>query len=353
MTTTSEYNGSFSIEKDNLSIFDIEKQINNSELNYISVNTSLSEHHWDLINQLICRHKNTLTLSLLFKDERMLANEPTWKNLEFLSGLTHLKRLDIFDPFVSNITKVFECLNLEKFSLQETNKEVTLSIKGISKLKKLKSLSLQTSVNDFGEVNDLIQLEELATFKQKKDFDISGLRNLTWLYLYSSKSQKSDEFLLDFPNLKTLHLYGDFLSNFKFICELKKLTELTVSKNKIIQDFCFLKEIKQLEILEFWQVSQINIFPDLSSLELKVLKLSQMKRLTDISNILFLKSLEVIEIDNIPEVEYSFWIELLDELTNLKKFRVEFDNIEEWKSLVKETNKRGIDTYTVNTIRSF
>lgn len=348
MKATSEYNGLFSIEKDNFSSFDIDEQLNNSTLQYVSVKASLSEKHWSLINELIGSHKNQLTLSLSFDNERMFACRPTWDNLEFLIGLSNLKQLAIFDPYIANIENVFECLNLEKFSLRAVNKEVTISIKGISKLNKLKSLTLQTSVVDFEEVNKLVQLEEFESWKQKKDFNISGLTNLTFLYLNSSKSQKSDEFLLHFPKLKTLHIYGDFLSNFKFIKELKQLNELTISKNKAIQDIEFIKELQQLEILEFCQVSQISILPDLSNLMLKVLKLSQMKRLNDISNIVLLKSLEEIEIDGIPEVEYSLWIKLLDELPNLKKFRAEFDNIEDWKSLVKETHKRGIDTYAVN-----
>ncbi len=348
MTATSEYNGLFSIEKDNLSSFDIDEQLNNSTLQYVSVKTSLSEKHWSLINELISRHKNQLTLSLSFDNERMFVSRPTWDNLEFLSGLPKLKQLEIFDPYIANIENVFECLNLEKFSLRKVNKEMTISIRGISKLNKLKFLSLQTSVVDFEEVNKLVQLEELESWKQKMDFNISGLTNLTCLYLNSSKSQKSDEFLLHFPKLKTLHLYGDFLSNFKFINGLKQLNQLTISKNKAIQDIEFIKELQQLEVLEFWQVSQISILPDLSNLMLKVLKLSQMKRLNDISNIVLLKSLEEIEIDSISEVEYSIWIKLLNELPNLKKFRAEFDNIEEWKSLVKETHKRGIDTYAVN-----
>jgi hypothetical protein len=348
MTATSEYNGLFSIEKDNLSSLDIEEQLNNSTLQYVTLKTNLSGQHWGLINELIGRHKNQLTLSLSFENERMFANRPTWDNLEFLSDLSNLKQLEIFDPYIANIENVFECLNLEKFILREVNKEVTISIKGISKLNKLKLLSLQTSVEDFTEVNELDQLEVLETCKQKKDFNISGLTNLTDLYLNSSKSQKSDEFLLQFPKLKKLHLYGDFLCNFKFIKGLNQLNQLTISKNKAIQDIKFLMELKQLEVLEFWQVSQINNLPDLSNLTLKVLKLSQMKRLNDISNIVLLKSLEEIEIDTIPEVEYYFWIKLLDELPNLKKFRAVFDNLEEWKSLVKETHKRGIDTHALN-----
>jgi hypothetical protein len=74
-----------------------------------------------------------------------------------------------------------------------------------------------------------------------------------------------------------------------------------------------------------------------------------MKRLNDISNILLLKSLQEIEIDHIPDVEYSFWIKLLDELPDLKKFRAEFEPFQEWQSLVNETQKRGIDTYTIYT----
>ena len=127
------------------------------------------------------------------------------------------------------------------------------------------------------------------------------------------------------------------------------LTELSISKNKALKNIDFIKDLKQLEILEFWQVSQINSLPDLSNLQLKVLKLSQMKRLSNISNILLLKSLEEIEIDHIPEIEYPFWIKLLDELLNLKKFRAEFEPFQEWQSLVKETQKRGIETYTIYT----
>jgi hypothetical protein len=347
MSETTEFNGLFEIEKDKLTQHQIEEQLTNSLLDFVSVQTNLSEEHWGLIDELIGRHQNPITLCLTFNDESMLAGKPSFDNLDFLSGLRNLKRLEINDPYITHISAVFDCFNLEQFKLCEVFNEEPVSIKGIEKLNKLTSLSLQTSVNDFELINELVQLEKLESWKQKKDFNLSGLTNLTWLYLNSSKSQMTDEFLLHFPKLKTLHLYGDCLSNFKFIHELNLLTELSISKNKVLKDIDFIKDLQQLEILEFWQVSQINSLPDFSNLELKVLKLSQMKRLTDISNILLLKSLEEIEIDHIPHVEYSFWIKLLDELANLKKFRVEFEPLKEWKSLVKETNKRGIDTYSI------
>jgi len=349
MLETTEFNGLFEVEKDKLSQQQIEEQLTNSLLDFVSVQTNLSEQHWGLVNELIGRHQNPITLCLTFNDESMLAENPSFSNLDFLSGLTNLRRLEINDPYITNISSVFDCLNLEQFKLCEVIKELTISIKGIEKLKQLKSLSLQTSVTYFELINELVQLEKLETWKQKKDFTISGLPNLTWLYLNSSKSHKTDEFLLNFPKLKTLHLYGDFLSNFKFINELNLLTELSISKNKVLKDIDFIKDLKQLEILEFWQVSQINSLPNLSILPLKVLKLSQMKRLNDISNILLLKSLQEIEIDHIPDIEYSFWIKLLDDLPHLKKFRAEFEPFQEWQSLVNETQKRGIDTYTIYT----
>ncbi len=349
MSETTEFNGLFEVEKDKLSLHQIEEQLSNSLLDFVTVQTNLSEQHWGLINELIGRHQNPITLCLTLNDESLIAEKPSFDNLDFLSGLTNLKRLEINDPYITNISAVFNCINLELFKLCEVFNEEPISIKGIEKLKQLKSLSLQTSVTDFELINELVQLERLESWKQKKDFTISGLTNLTWLYLNSSKSQKTDEFLLHFPKLKTLHIYGDFLSNFQFIHELNLLTELSISKNKTLKNIDFIKDLKQLEILEFWQVSQVNSLPNISNLQLKVLKLSQMKRLNDISNILLLKSLEEIEIDHIPDVEYSFWIKLLDELPNLKKFRAEFEPIQEWQSLVKETQKRGIETYTIYT----
>jgi hypothetical protein len=338
----------YSIDNPNFQKEELAPLLAHKTLENLSVSVPLSMEQWGWIDELLGSHANTLNLGLIAWDKKLLANQPTWDALDFLPSLKHLRELTIFDPNIRDIATVFQCIELQSFVFMDSRKNGSLDVKGISKLRKLKTLLLGWPVVHFEEINTLEGLENLLVSNQKKGFDISRLRNLTELSLSAVATQASDAFLLDFPKLRSLHVWGDFLHQFTAIQELKAFKSLSISKNKKLNSLDFVEGIPQLESLELYQVSNVTRLPDLSQLrDLKTLKIMQMKRLSDLSNILQMKSLEELEIVEVPEKPFTFWLEILDHLPNLKEFRVEHGNWEEMIAIAKEIRSRGIGTYEI------
>lgn len=327
----------------------LEAELNNPNLDVISFSYPQKPAAWQDVNDFLGRHPNRLTIGLWFDNDRFFEGKPTWEDLSFLGGMTHLKKLEIFDPPIQSIADVFACTGLESLMVHEHNTTQILSLKGVSALKSLTNLAMHNRCDHFREIGELVQLTSLATWYQKKDIQtLEKLVNLESLYLHSAQSRRDANFLLPMTRLRDLHIWGDFLKSFDLVPKAGKLESLAISRCYRLDNLDFVLEIPTLETLSLYQVSKIKSLPDLSQLpNLKHLSLTQMKRLRGLSGLQNVTTLETLEVSELHIDDLEFWKELVRRNPNIRKVTVESEDWDNWVEWLKEMKANGIETMAI------
>lgn len=127
---------------------------------------------------------------------------------------------------------IFECPNLEEINLDQPNSEQVQAITKIRSLKRLRIKSFRTKDIEF--IGSLTDLEEVSLEYVSGFSDLSPLQNLPKLkalHLENLRKVSSFDGLKGIKNLKYLHISG------------------TLDWKQPIEDFAFLEELPELEIL--------------------------------------------------------------------------------------------------------
>lgn len=143
-----------------------------------------------------------------------------------------------------NWSQIFDYPNLEELTLDEPNKEQVNALKKLKQLKRLRISFYRTPDIEF--ISDLINIEELV-FEYLSGFsDLSPLKKLT--------------------NLKSLHIENlRKVSNFDGLRGIKNLRYLridgTLDWNQPIENFDFIGEIPNLEVISFGFITNKTQYP--------------------------------------------------------------------------------------------
>lgn len=203
--------------------------------------------------------------------EHMLVGFATLENLDYFSGLSKLKTLDLrFDKQVTDLSPLANLKNLEELNIWGTGVSDLSPLAGLEKLKfinarmtkitdlssvvKIKNLTaidlLRTEVSDISPLAKMEKMTEIMLCTTKVE-DLSPLypiaKRITYLDLCNTPFRKFED-LKQFTNLDTLKLWGLPLGKLDFLSGLKKLEELDLSGAEF-ESLAPLYEIKSLRKL--------------------------------------------------------------------------------------------------------
>ncbi|MCP4439540.1 MAG: hypothetical protein GY810_11410 [Aureispira sp.] len=208
--------------------------------------TSSKSVLWELIN----------LESLSIYSERDLEQLP-----EELGQLQNLKRLNLMNNSLKELPKsLWTLTNLEFLYLEnnEFDNSITVALKNINKLKKLKdfrigdfrpSIPVRKLPESIGELVNLEKLELNRTQLTNLPQSISDLKKLKQLFLsYNRLTTLPD--LSSLKNLEKLSVYGNKLTKLPDLSSLVQLEYLSISHNPIdtILGLEYLEDLKVLSI---------------------------------------------------------------------------------------------------------
>ncbi|PWN65986.1 leucine-rich repeat domain-containing protein [Chryseobacterium oncorhynchi] len=150
---------------------------------------------------------------------------------------------------------IFECPNLEEINLDQPSKEQVQAMDELTSLKRLIIKNFRTNNIEF--VNTLVNVEEVALEYVSGFSDLSPLQNLLKLkslHLENLRKVCSFDGLRRIKTLKYLHIDG------------------TLDWKQPVENFSFLEELPELEILSLMNIVNKTPFPAF----LSVLKLKNM-----------------------------------------------------------------------------
>lgn len=184
-----------------------------------------------------------LITALSFDDDKY-----KFENLNGLSELHQLERLDLFDIDPSNIDAIAGLKNLRWLYLSG---ERARNVKALSNLTNLEHLDLNMGrITSIDPLSSLSQLKHLNIFC-KKVSDISPLRNLKKLeFLGLSRTPVQNvEPLRSLSNLRTLDLMATLVEDINELSELRNLENLSLWKTRV-QDLRPLRNLTSLRTLD-------------------------------------------------------------------------------------------------------
>lgn len=248
-----------------LGYMDIDEQtfneiINNKKLKWIQISDYLPDEAYRKIDQIF-----SVRQDITFRLFHFLNNEEV--DISFLKDMPHVKRLQI------------DCIDF-----RNNPKKINLSI--LEELN-LKSLHIECfDLRDYEFVQNLSdELEELLimadTMGPGIKFDCTWLlkyQNLQTLWL-GKKAKKNIESISQLSKLKSLSLRGIKLTDFSFLYQmnLERLALLWNSNNDL-HELAELKKLKEIELWRINKLSDISFIEELTSLE--IIKLQDLKHIT-------------------------------------------------------------------------
>lgn len=228
-----------------------------------------------------------------------------------LSKLPNLLEADLSYVRI-NRTGFTKNIKLEKLVIRENNKykvydlsplvnmkELTIddcSIKGISKMQKLRKLTL-IRLNPLGDLNFAKDLQELSVFK-------------------------CNTYHLDIGKLRNIRILDVSCTNFRNFSHLVNLEELNISRNKACMsnsDLQNLTKLKKLVMRSVHCIDDLNCLVNLVELDIQFTSVTQggiknltkveklyMNGNTDISDLNHMKSLKVLSIDKVCDNKIDY-----------------------------------------------
>lgn len=224
-----------------------------------------------------------------------------------------------------DIEKIGNMINLKELSINQINlNNCDLSVFG--NLKKLHTISLRnTGIDNISFISNLTSLEKLiitgsySTWNNIEDINpIRQLVNLKELQLtFNGKPLKNCETIGNLTGLEVLIFNYNIINDFNFIRNLKELKVLNLDSVIGLSDINFLTGLKKLEKLNISGTGIRDISPIGNLIELKELNLAN----TDVINfdsLSGLKNLEVLDLGATGIEDISF----LSELVKLRELKI-------------------------------
>jgi spore coat protein CotH len=262
----------------NLIVLSIACGFENPEVVFTDINLEMA------VREVIAKEEGTIYASSVRRIESLGLFGRGIENLEGLEHFTGLKKLDLEDNFVKDVSPLAGLTKLEWLSLR--NNEIT-SLSEI-KFDTLKDLPLtylslrhnvvrdaeenQTRISDISLISNFTDLHTLD-LRDNQITDISPIRDLNKLtYLDISQNPLSDTALSDLSalvNLTYLNLRQTNASNLEVLRNLTKLTYLNIHSNTSLESLDFLEDLTNLEELVLQNVfvgDNIDVLASLTKL---------------------------------------------------------------------------------------
>lgn len=262
----------------NLIILTIACGFENPEVIFTDINLEMA------VREVIAKEEGTIYASSVRRVESL---ELFGRGIESLEGLEHfsgLKKIDLEDNFVKDVSPLAGLTKLEWLSLR--NNEIT-NLSNI-KFETLKDLPLtylslrhnvvrdseenQTRISDISLLSNFTDLETLD-LRDNQIADISPIKDLTKLtYLDISQNPLSDTELSDLialVDLTYLNLRQTDATNLEVLRNLTKLTYLNIHSNTNLVSLDFLEDLTNLEELVLQNVfvgDNIDVLASLTKL---------------------------------------------------------------------------------------
>lgn len=225
-------------------------------------------------------------LSHLSRLEKLTIHEKVLDNLDFLSGMEHLKQLDLTGcrfpaPSLSTLS---DLPNLEHLTIAKCGLSTIASLEGASRLnyldassntlRNLEVLSSMTTLTHLNLAhNAVMELNQLSGLVNLSKLDISSnavatltpiaeCTNLTVLNADNNQLTTLDG-LQNMKMLSELSLDHNALTNVDILADCTDLTDLSIAKNQITS-ITALSTLEKLEIFDFSD-NQIKALPQWSS----------------------------------------------------------------------------------------
>ena len=167
------------------------------------------------------------------------------KNVNFLDGMTNLKRVDFCGGRLGNSWGGFQ-----------KNMEILGDISNVLNHEGLEELYLNQCMFEIGfdkiKENPSLRILEMKEVSLKENFYVETSGGFTNLWYDDVTLEGHTDFLTRFPNLEELYLDGNQLTDIQFAASLKSLTHLGLNNNYVTD----LSPLNQAESLEFLDIRQ-------------------------------------------------------------------------------------------------
>jgi Leucine-rich repeat (LRR) protein len=218
--------------------------------------------------------------SLSFEDEKY-----KFQNVDGLSGLTNLERLDLFDIDPISIEPLGKLKNLRWLYLSG---DLASNIQALSSLTKLEHLDLSmSSVVDVSPLTQLTNLRHLNLFCQNAS-DIAGfhkLKNLRFLSLARTKVQNIAA-LGALTHLRTLELWATPVKDISPLSNLTNLENLCLWKTAV-DDVAPLRTLENLRTLDLdeTRVEDLSALHELRNLRFLSIRGTNVRRISGLKRL--------------------------------------------------------------------
>jgi hypothetical protein len=218
--------------------------------------------------------------------------------------------------FINNFQAKLKELNcdLELPLFFERNFEIALAKKAASLIRYFRKINITLAVYDemAKESHEFVALFDWAESLRLRHVDF--LKSLNFIKAFESlKHFNIGEHAFNpcsfkpaqsLQHLESLWI-GTKLYDLEVIGELKRLKDLTLRDNKQVADWSFLAGCESLERVEFMNLGfkNVDIVSKLIQLPLRMLKLSDMRSLTDINAVTQLPHLETLDLDCLKGIQ--------------------------------------------------
>jgi len=194
--------------------------------------------------------------------------------------------------------------------------------------------------------------EHIIARAAQADYAPLSKRDLTLLHKYRDKrmltltgvESESLDFLAEWSELRSLKMYGCRVADFAALTRLKYLKDFLYSHyidNRFKADLSFMARLKHIEYLRIGSVTYLRSLPDLSKCRrLKMLQVSNCKRLNDIDSVTRIPKLESFSIVNTPQMPRD--LEKIMAMKTLKKMSGAFGSKEKDSQFQQLLDKYGL-----------
>lgn len=275
------------------------EKINANKVRYIEINLNEAKQEVKIAS--------VYTTKLNEKEE----NRYWWRTLPADWKAVFAKEFTIKDSITEEQLKMV--LNIEELSLRD-NKQI-LDLEPLSKLTNLKKLDCSnTNISSLNPIRNMTKLVSLKCSKTSiATFEMMKYATSLQEVIFNNTEVSDLEPLRSFADLEKLQAVHTKISNLEPLSELKKLKELRVSDNEILD----LKPLSALSALEYLQISSTKTY-NLEALatltKLKHLEIDKTP-VIDVTPLQNLQNLEVLTASNSKLASLS----PLLKLPNLKK----------------------------------
>ena len=205
-------------------------------------------------------------------------SDSSFYNFNSIDTLNNIKDLNLADTQVSDLSKLYKFKNIEKLNIENTAVEkLNLSNTAIESIiglenPSLKDLNLEGfSAYRVPDLNKLTNLENLNLSKVGQISDLENFKDLNKLKSLNLSNNSMYNFrgIENFKNLEVLKVENSNVKKLDLIGKLDSLKVLDLSNNKRLKDFSQLKNLTNLESINLsnTKITDLSILKDLANLK--------------------------------------------------------------------------------------